>query len=694
MMPLSLCLLMLASMCTQFINFFNFLFSSPSLPVFQCPQQSKLKLPLSRVNDGICDCCDGVDEPQGVCPDICEEVLREEREAREKLIDGFKVGYNKRKHDWYNFKKLRLEKQREIEELEQESASVQTDEVQGSLNQLKQTYVQRRKMLVSQVANDLADLVAGLKEDELKNLIIHSCQLAGELSDRDSSTCVALRLAGLDMGMAWSEDNYSESDEMAVTTEDSSVTDLLFDNALNEKSIKWTLKESRRRLEEYNDDYDDYDYRDDYTDDEFREPYRAVDDSEDEEDDKPSPKYRSREVDGKEKELMDGLKAMAFSKSRVAFMDRSKELVQKIEKFLASDEAQGDKGEDNEGSQEETQYDSIDPAAYNMVKSTLGQREDTIWKGINWGASAMLFFAVSPTVTPEELKRLAIGTILHGNLGAVHVWQILQSILPELVPAESSSDTCGSSWAASCPPKSITRIQETPYPPSFIISAAESFCSSQAEMAITDDTCATEALSDDAIPTSVPDGHFGYFAPTPRALTDPLVKFFIPLLSFLVDKANVDSLKKSISDIEKKKKKIERQITDAWKDIGGKEGDQLGLGGELHSIANECFSFDAGKYTYEVCMFKGAKQKDDSSGTNLGSWKGMDFEDGKRVMKWEGGQKCWNGPQRSATVHVTCGPETKLISADEPDTCRYVFEMESHIACDEIYKAKMGLDDV
>jgi len=67
-------------------------------------------------------------------------------------------------------------------------------------------------------------------------------------------------------------------------------------------------------------------------------------------------------------------------------------------------------------------------------------------------------------------------------------------------------------------------------------------------------------------------------------------------------------------------------------------------------------------------------------------------EDGSRVMKWENGAKCWNGPKRSATVYVTCGPETKLISADEPDTCCYVFEIESHIACDEAYKTKMGLD--
>merc|ERR1712008_654528 len=92
--------------------------------------------------------------------------------------------------------------------------------------------------------------------------------------------------------------------------------------------------------------------------------------------------------------------------------------------------------------------------------------------------------------------------------------------------------------------------------------------------------------------------------------------------------------------------------------------------------------------------FKEAKQKEGSNqgGTDMGKWTGMEIEeDGSRVMKWENGAKCWNGPKRSATVYVTCGPETELISADEPDTCRYVFEMRSHIACDGAYKIKLGL---
>lgn len=681
--------------CTHVNAFLALALSDSLLPSFQCPQQSKLKLPLSRVNDGICDCCDGVDEPEGTCPDICEEVLKEEREARAKVESGFKVGYNKRKHDLFNFKKKRQEKQEEIAILEEELASLPTDDLQKSLDRQKEKYAGDRQLLAFKVAKDLADLVDGLKEEELKNLIVHSCQLAGELSERSTTTCVPLRLAGLDMDMAWSEDNYVDSDEMVVKTGDSSTVDLLFDNALNENSMKWTLKGSRRRLEEYYEDTDDYDYHGDYTDDEFVEPYRAIEeDSED--DSKPPPKYRNRgSIIGKEKELMDSLKGMVFSKSRVAFIDQSKELAKKIDMLLPDDDDVYEKIEEEAKDEAEA---PIDPVAYNMVKSTLGKTEDSIWKGFNWGTSAMLFFAVSPaTLSVEELRGLAIGTLLHGNLGSVHVWQILQSILPELVETSFSPDTCASPWAALCPPKSITRIKGKTYPPSYLMTAAESFCMSQTEMAMTDETCrATKEGDDMTIPTSVQDGHFGYFAPAPRSMTDPLMPFFAPLLSLVADQEEVKSLKQSISDIEKKKKKIEWQITDAWKDIGGKEGDQLGPSGELYSMANECFSVVAGKYTYEVCLFNDAKQKDDSSSTKLGKWKGMDIEgdDGQRVMKWEGGQKCWNGPQRSATVYVTCGPETKLISADEPDTCCYVFEMDSHIACDEIYKAKLGISDV
>ena len=95
-------------------------------------------------------------------------------------------------------------------------------------------------------------------------------------------------------------------------------------------------------------------------------------------------------------------------------------------------------------------------------------------------------------------------------------------------------------------------------------------------------------------------------------------------------------------------------------------------------------------------MFGKAYQREGTAkkgGTDLGKWKGNSIskETGARVWKWKDGAKCWNGPKRSATVFITCGAETKLISADEPNICEYEFRMESHIGCDDKFKAAHDL---
>ena len=62
-------------------------------------------LPSSRVNDGICDCCDGSDEWAGPlyqfddagsdssgCVNVCMEMGKEEREERERLAKVIEEG--------------------------------------------------------------------------------------------------------------------------------------------------------------------------------------------------------------------------------------------------------------------------------------------------------------------------------------------------------------------------------------------------------------------------------------------------------------------------------------------------------------------------------------------------------------------------------------------------------------------------
>lgn len=54
------------------------------------------------------------------------------------------------------------------------------------------------------------------------------------------------------------------------------------------------------------------------------------------------------------------------------------------------------------------------------------------------------------------------------------------------------------------------------------------------------------------------------------------------------------------------------------------------------------------KYTYSVCPFKDTFQKEGASRTSLGTWAGL--ADDSTVMKFTGGQACWQGPARSMTV--------------------------------------------
>lgn len=52
----------------------------------------------SRVNDGICDCCDGTDEwENNTCQNTCDEMGRAAREERERMQAIMKQGMIQRK---------------------------------------------------------------------------------------------------------------------------------------------------------------------------------------------------------------------------------------------------------------------------------------------------------------------------------------------------------------------------------------------------------------------------------------------------------------------------------------------------------------------------------------------------------------------------------------------------------------------
>jgi protein kinase C substrate 80K-H len=104
-------------------------------------------------------------------------------------------------------------------------------------------------------------------------------------------------------------------------------------------------------------------------------------------------------------------------------------------------------------------------------------------------------------------------------------------------------------------------------------------------------------------------------------------------------------------------------------------------------LVDRCLSTKIDKYTYEVCPYKAAKQKEGSSsfGTDLGQWQGFE-EGGFSVMKFGGGSTCWQGPARSMTVSVRCGAKDVLSHVQEPSRCEYTAVLETPAACHQSTK--------
>ena len=65
---------------------------------FACPRpaDARVSLPSSRVDDGVCDCCDGADEAGRSCADTCTEQEHRAREAGERAAVDLAEG--RRRH--------------------------------------------------------------------------------------------------------------------------------------------------------------------------------------------------------------------------------------------------------------------------------------------------------------------------------------------------------------------------------------------------------------------------------------------------------------------------------------------------------------------------------------------------------------------------------------------------------------------
>ena len=655
--------------------------------------------------------------------------MAQERRQRQALQDAYTAGAKQRQKDLDEYAALVKESQKELETkgAELQKVKVERSENEDALKTAKTIWVkarleayQTRVKALFGASNalplpDLRDFIEPLSTAELQNLIVHSCQLAGEIfAASKHQTCAPLRLAGLAAGVSWEPKTYALTKASEDTFE--SWADVMHHN-IQKPGPKWHISEisggkqnGRRRLDEYDDEdidegmYDDEDMYSGYDPDDFDE------DEEEERYERHNHRHGRSKDDDDEKEgdsdqretLTTWVKEQPFSVPRVRFMTRTDTILAKLDELTKeAEETESEEAEETEGgeeSEERTPESSVgfDPMAAPLLRSQIDRRRNAIEKGFTYAVSARVL--LQELDDRDILRSLLYGVWYHGKLSAWHMWQVYQAVIPELGGTLSDAESCRAVWA--CPPAAATRKlgrEQVTLPPAFFVDVADEHCRAMAAENI--DAVTACAADNGTIPLEVTDGMYGYYAVGPRSSED-VANVLFDGLAWEKDTSDeyskLQKLMDTLEDLGNQESDLEREISRIKDELGQNEdgSNKYGADGELYSLHKTCLEMPAGKYVYELCMFKSAKQKEgkQSGGTDLGRWSGSSVtENGQREWSWENGTKCWNGPKRSAWAYLTCGATTKMISADEPETCKYVFEVESHIACDEAYRLENNL---
>ena len=118
---------------------------------------------------------------------------------------------------------------------------------------------------------------------------------------------------------------------------------------------------------------------------------------------------------------------------------------------------------------------------------------------------------------------------------------------------------------------------------------------------------------------------------------------------------------------------------------------RYGRNAEFKALENKCISKDMGEYTYEYCFFGRATQIPNNGGAqiSLGTFNAFnptkdrtEEEDEYWLQQiYVGGQKCWNGPERSAVVDLQCGVENKVLDVFEAEKCIYSIKVMTPAVC-------------
>ncbi|EDW78114.1 uncharacterized protein Dwil_GK24827 [Drosophila willistoni] len=188
---------------------------------------------------------------------------------------------------------------------------------------------------------------------------------------------------------------------------------------------------------------------------------------------------------------------------------------------------------------------------------------------------------------------------------------------------------------------------------------------------------ADEEGDEDQYDDEEPDVGVGEAQPDAENASPPV---YDPETQRLIEQAN--EARNAFEEVDRTIREIKQEV----KEIDEQSGKDYGLHEEWAVLDGECHAFEDREYIYTLCPFDRASQKPRNGGaeTTLGRWDQWIGEGNNKysTQRYANGAGCWNGPQRSAIIHITCALESRVTAVSEPNRCEYYFEFETPAACD------------
>lgn len=151
--------------------------------------------------------------------------------------------------------------------------------------------------------------------------------------------------------------------------------------------------------------------------------------------------------------------------------------------------------------------------------------------------------------------------------------------------------------------------------------------------------------------------------------------------SSTVNAMSASQISNEINSLNKELNRLTREFENAQSELVKDYGEN-----DVLRSLTDCIETNIGDYKYKLCLHSSLEQiNKDNKPTKIGVFEHIEYSDSTNnyQIRFNRGERCWNGPVREAIVDVVCGTEQKILQVTEPEKCIYNIKFESPIGCFE-----------